>query len=342
MLGHQDETAHRFVNAPALLPLLSICSNSSVEIQHSMLLAICLWLRRSDHSSHHIMLTRQFGWQLPVCNMLNGSRGPDRTSHALCLQLLSEHVVASLLTDDDGLAEVVRTVAFLEMHTVEPIQIKRALFSSALDLLRGAIVLPSAKDSPEMRALCARVWGQVLQFCLIVEDSFIRMDEPAIAVQLSLRGPSTSNSFKYFGRSTARSEGSSTSSTKTTTTLTHLISPSHILADGLSSPQQEESSSTSDPRSNEAPSNEEADEGLLQSPERPPDGEGTPVGWLYRDANGNWIDFELCIKILQVLDPLIVRAIVEPAASTLLHVPAARLKENEKTERKILFLSIFR
>ncbi|KAL3914414.1 MAG: hypothetical protein SGPRY_007633, partial [Prymnesium sp.] len=117
----QDESAHRFVNAPALIPLLSVCSNSSVELQHSMLLAICLWLRRSQSNSNHTMLTAQRGWQMHVCHMLNGSGGPDGTSHALCLQLLSEHTVAAMMMGEDSWAEVVRTVAFLEMYTVEPV-----------------------------------------------------------------------------------------------------------------------------------------------------------------------------------------------------------------------------
>ena len=44
---------------------------------------------------------------------------PDRASHALCVRLISEHLVASIRTPgQEGWAEVVRTAAFLEMHTV--------------------------------------------------------------------------------------------------------------------------------------------------------------------------------------------------------------------------------
>ena len=76
---------------------------------HSLLLALCLWMRRARDDHNHHMLTQQRGWQLHVCNMLNGSGGPDRTSHALCLQLLSEHLVACLQcthASDEPWAEV--------------------------------------------------------------------------------------------------------------------------------------------------------------------------------------------------------------------------------------------
>lgn len=174
------------------------------------------------------MLTRQLGWQLPLCNMLNGSGGPDRTSYALCLQLLSEHIVSALTTDDGGWHEVVRTVTYIEMYTVEPVKTKRALFSSALDLLRGAVTLPSQRDSAEARAATSRVWAQLIHFCLMVEDSFVKIDEPAVSFQISGRSRLAQRSRSGVQRSSALSTSSTKSPVLNSTPATR--SPSNVRA----------------------------------------------------------------------------------------------------------------
>ena len=46
---------------------------------------------------------------------------------------------------------------------------------------------------------------------------------------------------------------------------------------------------------------------------------------LRRDASGRWADLPLAIRVLQLVDPLIVRAMVEPLASHALHLPVVIL-----------------
>ena len=73
--------------------------------------------------------------------MLNDAGGDDRACHALCLQLLSEHIVACLkigVAGGDGWRDIERTVAFLETHVVsqgaeaEADSIKHALYLQVL------------------------------------------------------------------------------------------------------------------------------------------------------------------------------------------------------------------
>ena len=66
-----DELAHRFVHAPALLPLLQLCAAAPPALQHSVLLSMTLWLQHSADDANPLQLAQQFGWQLPLCSMLN-------------------------------------------------------------------------------------------------------------------------------------------------------------------------------------------------------------------------------------------------------------------------------
>ena len=87
----QDESAHRL----SMRPCSFRCSRSPPthrRAQHS-----CSRRSRSGSAArgmihNHTMLTQQ-GWQLHVCNMLNGAGRPDLTSHVICVQLLADHVV---------------------------------------------------------------------------------------------------------------------------------------------------------------------------------------------------------------------------------------------------------
>ena len=152
-----DEQAHRFVHAPALLPLLQLCAAAPPPLQRSVLLSMTLWLQHSTDDANALQLAQQFGWQLPLCSMLNGTadsgshrdqdallasgsdqasgshqdpgsdedRGSDEdpgsheASHAFCVQLLLVHMMTAL-RQPDGFASLQQTVTFLETYTVDP------------------------------------------------------------------------------------------------------------------------------------------------------------------------------------------------------------------------------
>ena len=146
-----DEHAHRFVHAPALLPLLQLCAAAPPPLQHSVLLSMTLWLQHSTDDANPLQLAQQFGWQLPLCSMLNGmaghgshqapgthddhsslqapgsdqdrgshdDRGSHEASHAFCVQLLLVHMM-SALKQPDGFASLQQTVTFIETYTVDP------------------------------------------------------------------------------------------------------------------------------------------------------------------------------------------------------------------------------
>ena len=138
-----DEHAHRFVHAPALLPLLQLCAAAPPPLQHSVLLSLTLWLQHPTDETNPLQLAQQFGWQLPLCSMLNGTadqashqashqasgsdqdpgshehQGSHEASHAFCVQLLLVQMM-SALKQPDGFASLQQTVTFLETYTVNP------------------------------------------------------------------------------------------------------------------------------------------------------------------------------------------------------------------------------
>jgi len=139
------------VHAPALLPLLQLCAAAPPPLQHSVLLSMTLWLQHSTDDANPLQLAQQFGWQLPLCSMLNGmaghgshqapgthddhsslqapgsdqdrgshdDRGSHEASHAFCVQLLLVHMM-SALKQPDGFASLQQTVTFIETYTVDP------------------------------------------------------------------------------------------------------------------------------------------------------------------------------------------------------------------------------
>ena len=62
---------------------------------------------------------------------------------------------------------------------------------------------------------------------------------------------------------------------------------------------------------------------LELEPTTPRHKEAAAASSVYRDSHGEWVDIPLAVKLLHMVDPLVVRAMVEPHSSSLLHVPAA-------------------
>jgi hypothetical protein len=149
-IGLPDEAASPFANPQLLVPLLHLCTNAPPHQQRGFVLNLSLWLRHShgaahtsighsagaatpqgSSSSNQALLAAQPGWQLPICQMLNASGDDtDSTTYALCVRLLAEHLVSALRRSaavapahpaaaEDGWAEVIRTLSFVETHTAE-------------------------------------------------------------------------------------------------------------------------------------------------------------------------------------------------------------------------------
>ena len=181
-------------SVPRLLPLLlTLTSKAPPKLQQSTMLKLSVWLR----SSHHLLLTQQPGWQLPLCSMLNDvSADSDAATTALCVRLLAEHVVAALRQSGEaqaGWAEVQLSIAFIETHTVTPREVKHAVFNQILELLRGKLPLPKtpvaspssagasgsggATSASSALADAAKptdvmaTWGFVLRLLVLIDES---------------------------------------------------------------------------------------------------------------------------------------------------------------------------
>ena len=171
-----DEAARPFENPSLLLPLLYLSSNAPLDLQRAFLLNLSLWLRQSHGEQNQAMLAEQAGWQLPICSMLNGTGDTDAATHDLCVQLLSEQMVASMrMPMEEGWPELQRSIAFIETHTVESIAIKRALFLNVIELLLGKLPLPSS-ERPQLAEAAYASWGVILRLLLLVEESFAPWD----------------------------------------------------------------------------------------------------------------------------------------------------------------------
>ena len=121
-----------------------------------------------------------------------GSAELDGATHDLCIRLMAEHIAMAVSAPSEGAwAEVERTIAFIETHTVEPVAMKRAIFGHALELLRGTMPLPSKQKQRGGRdtgagmeggsaaasglsldncSIALPVWSMVLRLALLVEE----------------------------------------------------------------------------------------------------------------------------------------------------------------------------
>ena len=215
-----DESAQAFSNPQLLVPLLHLSSNAAPTLQRSLVLNLSLWLRHSTGALNQALLTNQPGWQLPICSMLNGS-GDDTEdmTFALCVRLMSEHLVSTMRRAsaavtthgvtgcEEGWAEVLRTISFVETHTAEAVTIKQSIFAHVLELLRGKVPLPKANtpsattgrgaeyvagSGPQAAAAAAlsaaaeraaesalAMWGLVLRLAILLEESLSTWDSSA-------------------------------------------------------------------------------------------------------------------------------------------------------------------
>ena len=87
----------RLLPAQVLLPLLRLCPTAAPDLQQLVLLNLTLWLGHSQDDANHRLLSKLFGWQLPICELLNdcaaaddGSAQSAHTTRAFCMQLLAQ------------------------------------------------------------------------------------------------------------------------------------------------------------------------------------------------------------------------------------------------------------
>jgi hypothetical protein len=386
VIGLQDDRAQVFIVPQVLVPLLHLSSRAPPKLQHCMVLNLSLWLHHSPEAQNHLMLMQQLGWQLPVCTILNGTNDPDRASHALCVRLISEHMVAAIRhPGDEGWAEVLRTVAFLETHTTEPTQLKRSTFVKVLELLRGALPIP--KNGTPFSDASLALWANVLRFGLLVEESFAVFDPNNTSEQPTqpgerrvakagivsrLLGGTTPRSAQNASGTRGKLPATATPSTGTTASqqpgqsfeveleadalVARLLAenpvpppppppapnPTSDIGDiwngGVSTTMGaagaagldffgfgKEQEVQAHLQEVEQWQKKAQDDVAFQAslPQLPP-----LTKHLRRREDGIWEDEELAVRMLQLIEPLIVQAIVEPLVSHMLHMSAAALSSS--------------
>ena len=315
---------------------------------------------------------------------------------------LTSHLspLALTLTHTLRWVEVQRTVAFIEMHTVEPVAIKQSLFEQVLDELRDKLPPPSstaASTAPapggftaagSTEGATAALWGNVLRLALLVEESFAVWDLHDMAdapVQSAggARGGPNSLYRSLLGRNRGgRAPAASSSSTRTVRAATPSNSaPSNSASSssaGAPPPPSAQAGGASKQVETSFTVELEADAAIARllgesTPVPPPHAEPPPpdetdrapptaalppsasaptipgsmaeegadpeaaahggldslaptpalpsaTQSLRRTDGGTWADAGLATRTLRLLDPLIVQAMVEPAASHLLHM----------------------
>ena len=285
-----------------LLPLLRLCPTAAPDLQQLVLLNLTLWLGHSQDDANHRLLSKLFGWQLPICELLNdcaaaddGSAQSAHTTRAFCMQLLAHHLLRAIVDPDSGAFELTRTVSFLEAYALSPNELKRELFSKVLDLLREpASAPPTALDA----AGATVVWANVLRFALLVEESFYGKEQSRPA---SSKGGSSGGGSGFLQR--IISGGVRPASVST--------SSRHVPVD------------VSGDHDGDSDDGGDGDEG--GSPSSAGGGVAASGPQLCRNDRGGWVDRPLAMKLLQLLDPLVVKGMVDPAASAALHLSSSAM-----------------
>ena len=400
VFGLQDDRAQLFIAPQVLVPLLHLSSRAPPKLQHCMVLNLSLWLHHSPEAQNHLMLMQQLGWQLPVCTILNGTSDPDRASHALCVRLISEHMVAAIWhPGDEGWAEVLRTVAFLETHTSEPTQLKRSTFAKVLELLSGTLPIP--KNGTPFSDASLALWANVLRFGLLVEDSFAVFDPNNTSEQPTqhgerrvakagivsrLLGGTTPRSVQTASGTRGKLPATATPSTSTTASqqpgqsfeveleadalVARLLAAENPASPPPPPPASNPTSDIGDIWNGGSPTmmgaagaagldffgfgKEQEVQAHLQEVEQWQKKAQDDVAFqaalpqlppltkhLRRREDGIWEDEELAVRMLQLIDPLIVQAIVEPLVSHMLHMSAAALSSSGSSSGSGLSIARF-